>query len=195
MARFTLNTTLTLDHHAAHVNPIVERTLDRHYGLTSALMGTWASWLTVLVVFGLCAHRGLEIVQEWQAYGNLYMWTGDWVLLAMFGVLLLLLIRDRGRPTSTFKRTVNKLVSFDGVNVGPMTVIADEDSLTVEHTKRKTTYKWAAFEALGETGEALALQMSKVMVVLLPFSAFKDEAERKAFEAFARAKIETSVPR
>lgn len=195
MARFTLNTTLSLDHHAAHVNPIVDRALNKHYGLTSALMGAWATWLTFAVALGLCVLRGWEVFQEWRAYGELYIWPGDWVLLAVFGLLVVMLLRANGQPTNLIKKSVNKLVSFDGVNVGPMTVVAEEDSLTVEHTKRKTIYKWAAFEAVGVTGEALALRMSKVMVVLLPFSAFKDEAERAAFEAFARAKIETPAHR
>ena len=190
MARFTFNTTLTLAHHAAHVDPIVDRALHKHYGVTSDLLGTWATWITVSVASALCLYRGWDIFHYWWHYGGLYIWPGDWALLVVWGLLVVPMLQGKGQPNKLIKKSVNKLVSFDGVNVGPMSVVADDDSLTVEHTKRKTTYKWAAFEAVGETGEALALRMSKVMVVLLPFSAFKDEAKRAAFEAFARAKIE-----
>lgn len=192
MARFTLNTELTLDHHAAHVFPIVERTLDKHYRSTSVLTRGWVTWFAFIVILVISGHRAWQIYGEWMLYGFPYIWIGDWLLAGLLAYFAHTLIRSRGRPDNLVKSSVNRLVSFDGVNVGPMTVIADDDGLTVEHTKRKTAYKWAAFEALKTSGEALALHLNSVMVVLLPFSAFKDEAERRAFETFAQQQIETA---
>ncbi len=192
MARFTLNTELTLDHHAAHTGPIVERTLDKHYRATSIFMRGWVTWFAFAVVLALFGHRAWQIYGEWMIHGHPFIWIGDWILAALVGYFAFTLIRARGRPDRLIKSSVNRLVSFDGVNVGPMTVTADEGGLIVEHTKRKTAYKWAAFEALNTSGEALALHLSSVMVVLLPFSAFKDDAERQAFEAFARSQIEAA---
>lgn len=189
MARFMLNTEVTLDHHKAHVDPIVDRTMGERYGSLSVFMSGWVTWLVFLATLAVAGHRVRQLVYEWIDWGDVFISVGDWVLAAVLIFLLVTLVRARGRPISLLKSSVNRLVSFDGVNVGPMKAVADDDGLTVEYAKRKTVYKWAAFETLGRSGEALALRMSKVMSVLLPVSAFKDEAEREAFEAFVRGKI------
>ncbi|MEM8689094.1 MAG: YcxB family protein [Pseudomonadota bacterium] len=189
MARFMLNTEVTLDHHMAHVDPIVDRTMGERYGPLSVFLSGGVTWLVFLVALAVAGHRAMQLAYEWIDWGDMFIGIGDWVLATVVLFLLVTLIRAKGRPMSLLKSSVNRLVSFDGVNVGPMKVVADEAGLTVEYAKRKTVYKWAAFEALGRSGEALALRMSKVMAVLLPLSAFKDEAEREAFEAFVRAKI------
>lgn len=189
MARFMLTTEVTLDHHMAHVDPIVDRTMGERYGTLSVFMSGWITWLVFLAALAVAGHRAVRLVYEWIDWGDVFIGVGDWVLAAVVIFLMVTLIRSRGRPINLMKTSVNRLVSFDGVNVGPMKVVADEDALTVEYAKRKTVYKWAAFEALGRTGEALALRMTKVASVLLPLSAFKDDAEREAFEAFVRGKI------
>ena len=189
MARFMLNTEVTLEHHMAHVDPIVDRTMGERYGTLSVFMSGWVTWVAFLAALAVTGHRAVQLVHEWIDWGDVFISVGDWVLAAVVLFLMVTLIRARGRPINLMKTSVNRLVSFDGVNVGPMKVVADEDSLTVEYAKRKTVYKWAAFEALGRSGEALALRMTKVASVLLPLSAFKNEAEREAFEAFVRAKI------
>ena len=189
MARFLLAGELTLAHHASHVAPVVEQSVYRHYGGKFLFWSTFGIWLLLAVVLVLICMRAVQIYQLWALYSEIYMGLTDGFVVLIAAALAYTLARSKGRPADMITSSVNRLVSLDGVNVGPMKVVADETGLTVEHTKRRTKYKWAAFETLRRSGDVLALQLTRVSVVLLPVSAFKDDAEREAFEAFVRGKI------
>ena len=83
-------------------------------------------------------------------------------------------------------------VSDSSPMLGPTTLIIEDNGLVIERKLMRTKYLWPAFQGVEMTRNTLILPIDNGMGLIIPPSAFSDEAARYAFAATVSKRIQES---
>ena len=170
MTTFTLQGEVAAEDHAAVLETVTNRKLQTRFGRTAVMSSPWAGALALLICLGMVGWRGIELAHMWVDHGHMHFWMGD-VILAGLVVWMLAGYLRRGGPSGARRKLADDHL-IDGVNCGPVSIEADEDRLTVRFAKRRTDYRWIAFQRVTACGSGLWLETTPLSGVLVPGNAF-----------------------
>jgi len=107
-------------------------------------------------------------------------------------VCLLLAIVSLAPAIATRRRMLRMQVSDSSPMLGPTTLIIEDNGLVIERKLMRTKYLWPAFQGVEMARNTLILPIDNGMGLIIPPSAFSDEAARYAFAATVSKRIQES---
>jgi hypothetical protein len=93
---------------------------------------------------------------------------------------------------ATRRRGLRMQVSDTSPLLGPTTLTIEDDGLLIERKLMRTKYLWAAFQGVEMARNRVILPIDNGIGLIIPASAFSDEAARYAFAADVSKRIQQS---
>jgi hypothetical protein len=109
-------------------------------------------------------------------------------------ICLLLAIVALAPAIATRRRMLRMQVSDSSPMLGPTTLTIESDGLLIERKLMHTKYLWPAFQGVEMAKNIMILPIDNGMGLIIPPSAFSDQAARYAFAADVSKRIQESRP-
>ena len=107
-------------------------------------------------------------------------------------ISLLLAIVSLAPAIGTRRRMLRMQVSETSPMLGPTTLTIEPDGLVIERRLMRTKYLWPAFQGVEMAGNRVILPVDNGIGVIIPATAFPDDAARYEFAARISKRIQES---